>query len=392
MVNRITALPADLAPDRHEVALAVERICAEFDDTYWSHCDREHEFPWAFYDAMARAGWLGVVIPEEFGGGGGTIGDAALVLNRVAASGAGMNGSTALHLTMFGLNPVVRHGNRRLQDAFLPRAARGELHVAFGVTEPDAGTDTSRVSTRAIPDGDGWVVSGRKIWTSKAEESEVCLLLARTDGEPGDLDGLSLFLVDLDPAHVTIRPIPKLGRNAVSSCEVFYDDLPVEGWRLVGERGRGFRHLLDGLNPERILLAAVACGIGEAALRRAVQYAGEREVFGRPIGANQAIAHPLAAAHMQLRAALTMTFAAAEAYDAGRPSGEAANTAKYIAAEAAWFAADQAVQTHGGLGYAVEYHVERYWREARLQRIAPVSQEMTLNYIAQNVLGLPKSY
>ena len=272
-------------------------------------------------------------------------------------------------------------------------AATGDLHVAFGVTEPDAGTDTSRIVTRATEDGmGGWIVNGRKIWSSKALESDVCLLLARTDGEPGEFNGLTLFLVDLDPAHCDIAPIPKVGRNAVASCEVAYDDLPVEDWRMVGERGRGFHHILHGLNPERILLAAMACGIGEAALRRATNYANEREVFGRPIGANQAISHPLAKAHMELDAAMTMMWRAAWHYDRDLECGGLANTAKYLAAEASFFAADQAMQTHGGLGYASEYHVERYWREARLQRIAPVSQEMTLNYIAHNVMGLPRSY
>ena len=256
------------------------------------------------------------------------------------------------------------------------------------MTEPDAGTDTSRIATRAVDDGmGGFIVSGRKIWTSKALESEVCLLLARTDGEPGSFTGLSLFLVDLDRRYCDIAPIPKLGRNAVASCEVAYDDLPVEGWRLVGERGRGFQHILHGLNAERILLASMACGIGEVALKRAIAYAREREVFGRPIGQNQAISHPLAKAHMDLTAAFRVMEVAAERYDAGLDAGELANTAKYLAAEASFFAADQAIQTHGGLGYATEYHVERYWREARLQRLAPVSQEMTLNYIAQQRAG-----
>ena len=245
--------------------------------------------------------------------------------------------------------------------------------MAFGVTEPDAGTDTSRITTRADEDGHGgFVVHGRKIWTTKALESEVVLLLVRTDpGVKNRFDGLTLFLADLDPRYVDIRPIPKVGRNAVASCEVAYDGLPVEGWRMVGERGRGFQHILHGLNPERILLAAMTCGIGEAALRRAVHYAGEREVFGRLIGANQSISHPLAKAHMELRAAWQMMSLAAWRYDHGLECGEEANTAKYLAAEAAYFAADQAIQTHGGLGYASEYHVERYWREARLQRLAP---------------------
>ena len=390
----------DFTPDDDHVAIAdaVDRVCADYDDTYWARCDERHEFPWDFYAAMAAGGWLGVAIPSEYGGGGRGIAECAIVLNRVAASGAAMNGSSALHLTMFGLNPVVKFGNERLKQAFLPRAAAGDLHVAFGVTEPDAGTDTSRISTRAVDDGQGgFIVRGRKIWTTKALESEVCLLLARTDDvDPADtrrrFDGLSLFLVDLDAEHCDIAPIAKLGRNAVASCEVAYDDLPVEGWRLVGERGRGFQQILHGLNPERILLAAMACGIGEAALRRAVGYANERVVFDRPIGANQAIAHPLARAHMELHAAGLTWREAAWRYDEGLECGEHANTAKYLAAEASYVAADQAIQTHGGLGYASEYHVERYWREARLLRLAPVSQEMTCNYIAQQVLGLPRSY
>ena len=386
----------DFAPDEDHLAIieAVDATCAAFDDQYWSECDIEHRFPWDFYRVMAEGGWVGIAIPEQYGGGGRGITEAALVLNRVAASGAAMNGSTALHLTMFGLNPVVKFGNERLKNTFLPRAASGDLHVAFGVTEPDAGTDTGRITTRAVEDGaGGWIITGRKIWTSKALESEVVLLLVRTDHDDTNrLNGLSLFLVDLDPKYVDIRPIPKAGRNAVASCEVAYDGLPVEGWRMVGERGRGFQHILHGINPERILLSAMACGIGEVAVRRAVQYANERIVFDRPIGANQAIAHPLAKAHMELGAAYQMMRLAAWRYDNGLNCAEEANTAKYLAAEASYFAADQAVQTLGGLGYATEYHVERYWREARLQRLAPVSQEMTCNFIAQHVLGLPRSY
>ncbi len=381
-------------PDHELIIDGVDAVCAQFDDGYWAKCDDDHEFPWEFYDQMAAGGWVGIAMPEAYGGGGQGITEAALVLNRIAASGAAMNGSTAVHLTMFGLNPVVKFGNDQLKETFLPRAAAGDLHVAFGVTEPDAGTDTSRISTRAVEDGKGgWVVSGRKIWTSKALESEVCLLLVRTDGEPGEgFGGLTLFLVDLDPEYCDIAPIKKLGRNAVASCEVFYDELPVEGWRMVGDRGRGFQHILHGLNPERILLSAMACGIGEVAIAKATQYAKDRYVFGRAIGSNQAISHPLAKAHIELNAAWTMAMRAAWHYDNGLECGELANSAKYLAAEASFFAADQAMQTHGGLGYASEYHIERYWREARLQRLAPVSQEMTLNYIAQKVLGLPRSY
>jgi len=287
---------------------------------------------------------------------------------------------------------ILEFGTDEQKARWLPGMARGDGGWCMGYSEPGSGSDLASLSTKAEREGDHYIINGRKIWTSKALESEVCLLLARTDGEPGSFNGLTLFLVDLDPAHCDIAPIPKVGRNAVASCEVAYDDLPVESWRMVGERGRGFHHILHGLNPERILLAGMACGIGEAALRRATNYAIEREVFGRQIGANQAVSHPLAKAHMELNAAMTLMWRAAWMYDNGYECGELANTAKYLAAEASFFAADQAMQTHGGLGYAREYHVERYWREARLQRIAPVSQEMTLNYIAQHVMGLPRSY
>lgn len=377
------------------IASAVRDVCRSFGDAYWRACEREHRFPVEFHDALATGGWIGVAMPERHGGGGRGITEAAVVLHEVAASGAGMNGCSAVHLTVFGLNPVVRFGSPELQELVLPRAARGELHVAFGVTEPDAGTDTSRIACRAEPDGaGGWRVHGRKIWTTKALESEMVLLLARTAPAPeGDrFGGLSLFLADLDRRYVQIAPIEKMGRNAVASCEVVYDGLPVPKERLVGEEGRGFAQILHGMNPERILLAAEAVGIGRAALRRAVAYAKEREVFGRPIGQNQAIAHPLAQAHVQLNAAWLQVLEAGRRYDAGLECAEAANAAKWLAAEAGFFAADRAVQTLGGMGYAVEYDVERWFREARLQRLAPVSQEMALNHIAQNVLGLPRSY
>ena len=383
----------DFTPDEDHEAIAegVRRVCAGFDDDYWAHCEAEHAFPWDFYKQMAEGGWVGIAIPEEYGGGGRGIAEAAIVLREVARSGAAMNGCSALHLTIFGLNPVVRFGSERLKQAFLPRAAAGELHVAFGVTEPDAGTDTSRITTRAEPDGKGgYRVTGRKIWTTKALESEVVLLLVRTSDD--GLRGLSLFLADLNPDYVDIRPIPKMGRNAVASCEVAYDGLPVEGWRLIGNEGEGWKYLLHGLNPERILLASEAIGIGEASIRKAVAYAKDRRVFDRLIGANQAIAHPLAQAHVQLRAAWQLAQYAAWRYDNGLDCGEAANSAKYLAGEAGFYAADRAMQTLGGMGYATEYHVERYFREARVMRIAPVSQEMTLNYVAQQVLGLPRSY
>ena len=380
-------------PDHTAITEAVRTLCAAFPDEYWRKCEADHAFPWDFYRKMAEGGWVGVALPEEYGGGGQGIQEASIILREVAASGAAMNGCSAIHLTIFGLNPVVVFGNDELKQAFLPRAAAGDLHVAFGVTEVDAGTDTSRVSTRAEPDGKGgYVVHGQKVWTTKALESEVVLLLARTSGEPGSMKGLSLFLADLDPAYVDIRPIPKMGRNAVASCETHYDGLPVEGWRRVGAEGEGWRYLTHGLNPERVLLASEAIGIGDASIRKAVRYATDREVFGRPIGSNQAIAHPLAQAHVQLNAAWQLTQLAAWKYDTGQDCAEAANSAKFLAAEAGFFAADRAVQTLGGMGYAIEHDVERYFREARIMRIAPVSQEMTLNFVAQKVLGLPRSY
>ena len=373
----------------------VRAVCARFSDAYWRERDEQHEFPWAFYDAMAAGGWIGIAIPEAYGGAGQGITEASIVLEEVAASGAAMNGCSAIHLSIFGMNPVVRHGSEDMRRRYLPHVAAGGLHVAFGVTEPDAGSDTTAITTRAVRDGDRYLIRGRKVWTSKALDCQKVLLLARTtplDRCAKRTDGLSLFLADLQRPEVEIRPIPKVGRNAVASCEVRYDDLPVALEDLVGEEGQGFRYLLDGLNPERILVAAEALGIGRAALRRAVAYAKERMVFGRPIGANQGLSFPLAEIHARLYAAQLVIGEAALRYDAGLPCGEQANLAKWLAAEAGYLAADQAVQTLGGFGYATEYDVERYWREARLLRIAPISQEMVLNYVAEHVLELPRSY
>ena len=378
-----------------EIREAVRAVCARFDDDYWSACDQEHRFPWDFYDAMAAGGWVGIAIPERYGGGGQGIREAATVLGEVAASGACMNGASALHLSVFGMHPVVVHGSEEMKQQYLPDVAAGKLHVAFGVTEPDAGTDTTHITTRAVRDGDHYVINGRKVWTSKALEADRILLLTRTTpleecAKP--TDGMTLFLVDRHADGVDARAIPKMGRNAVASCETYYDDVFVPLDDRVGEEGRGFHYLLDGLNAERILIAAEAVGIGHASLRRAVAYAKERVVFGRPIGKNQGIAFPLAEAHAKLYAADLMIREAATLIDAGKPCGEEANIAKYLAAEAGFFAADRAVQTHGGFGYATEYHVERYFREARLQRIAPISQELILAYVAQHVLGLPRSH
>lgn len=385
----------DLTEDQEAIRDAVRTLATKFGDDYWLACDTEHRFPWEFYKAFADAGWLGIAIPQDYGGGGLGISEAALLLEEVAASGAGMNGCSAMHLTVFGINPVVKHGSDQLRCDVLPRVVAGDLHIAFAVTEPDAGTDTTSIATTAQRDGDHYVLRGRKVWTSKALESEKMLILTRTTPLAEcarRTDGMTLFLADLDRDHVDIRPIEKMGRNAVDSNELFIDDLPVPVGHRVGEEGKGFRYLLDGLNPERILVAHEAVGLGRAALRRAVQYANERVVFGRPIGMNQGIQFPLAEVLARLDAAELVARKAAWLYDRGRPCAREANTAKLLCAEAGFDAADRAVQTHGGFGYAKEYHVERYFREARLMRIAPISQEMVLNYLGEHVLGLPRSY
>ena len=385
----------DLTEEQQQVRIQACALAARFDDAYWRRCDREHEFPWEFYQAFADAGWLGIAIPPEYGGAGLGITEASLLLEEVSASGAAMNGATALHLTIFGLNPVVKHGTGELRQRILPEAAAGRLHVAFGVTEPNAGSDTPSITTFARRDGDNYLISGQKVWTSKAKESSKVLLLARTTPlaeSAKRTDGMTLFLANLDPAHVSIREIEKLGRHAVDSNEVFYDDLPVDARDVVGEVGRGFYHLLDGLNPERILVASEALGTGKVALRKATAYAKERRVFGRPIGQNQGIQFPLADSYAKLQVAELMIRKASWLYDQGKPCGAEANMAKYLASEWGFEAADRALQTLGGFGYAREFDVERYWREVRVMRIAPVTQEMVLNFIGQHELGLPRSY
>jgi len=385
----------DLTEDQKAVQLAVRDLASRFDDTYWLEHDEHKEFPWDFYRAFAEAGWLGIAIPQEFGGGGLGITEAALLLEEIAASGAAMNGCSALHLTIFGMNPVVKHGSAELKSRTLPAVVAGEMHVAFGVTEPDAGTDTTRITTFARRNGDEYVVNGRKVWISKAAVADRILLLTRTTPiEECDrrTDGMTLFLAPLDRDTISMRPIPKLGRNAVDSNELFIDGLRIPAADRVGEEGRGFYYLLDGLNPERILIAHEAVGIGRAAIRRAVAYANDRIVFGRPIGQNQGLQFPLADAYSRLEAASLMARKAAWLYDHGQHCAAEANMAKYLAADASFQAADRAVQTLGGMGYAREYHVERYFREARLMRLAPISQEMALNYVGEHVLKMPRSY
>ncbi|MGC4963201.1 acyl-CoA dehydrogenase family protein [Gordonia sp. DT101] len=385
----------DLTEDQEVIRKSVAELAGRFDDHYWMEKDLAHEFPTEFYQAIADGGWLGMTIPEEYGGHGLGITEASILLEQVSRSGGAMNAATAIHLSIFGMQPVVKHGSDELKQRTLPRVVNGDLHVCFGVTEPGAGLDTSRITTSARRKGDGYVINGRKVWISKAMEAEKILLLTRTtpyDEVEKKTDGMTLFLTDLDRAHVDIRPIKKMGRNAVTSNEVFIDDLYVPEEDRVGEEGKGFKYLLDGLNPERMLIAAEALGIGRVALDRAVSYAKQREVFDRPIGMNQGIQFPLADSLAHLDAAELVLRKATWLYDNGKPCGREANTAKYLCADAGFTAADRALQTHGGMGYSEEYNVARYFREARVMRIAPISQEMILNYLGSHTLGMPRSY
>ena len=393
----------ELTDDQATIRQAVTELAAKFDDQYWMEKDAAHEFPTEFYDTLAAGGWLGVTTPEEYGGQGLGITEASLILEAVSASGGGMNAASAIHLSIFGMHPVIVHGSDAMKQETLPRIVDGDLHVCFGVTEPGAGLDTTRITTFARRDGDDpdadYLVNGRKVWISKAKESEKVLLLTRTTkfedlAEQGlkKTDGMTLFLTDLDRDHVDIRPIRKMGRNAVTSNELFIDDLRVPAAHRIGEEGEGFRYILDGLNPERMLVAAEALGLGRVALDRAVKYGNEREVFGRPIGMNQGLQFPLADSLARLDAAELVLRKATWLYDQGKPCAREANTAKYLCADAGFQAADRALQTHGGMGYSEEYHVARYFREARLLKIAPLSQEMVLNFLGSHVLGLPRSY
>ena len=386
-----------LAVSPHEAAIrdAAERLCKPFDDAYWLAKDRDGGFPEDFHRAFAQAGFLGIAIPEEHAGSGLGITEAAILMQAVAQSGAGLSGASALHMNIFGLNPVVKFGTAEQQRRMLPPLVAGHDKACFAVTEPDAGLDTLNLSTRAVRDGDRYLVTGRKIWISTAQVATKMLLLARTtprEAAKKRTEGLSLFYTDLDRRHVEVREIEKMGRKAVDSNMLFIDALPVPVTDRIGEEGRGFEYILHGMNPERILIAAEAVGLGRAALAKATGYARERIVFGRPIGQNQAIQHPLADCWMKLEAANLMLFRAAALYDAGAACAAEANAAKYLAAEAAFTTCETAVMSHGGMGYAKEYHVERYLREAMITRIAPVSPHMILNFVAERVLGLPRSY
>ncbi|MFP5461088.1 MAG: acyl-CoA dehydrogenase family protein [Gammaproteobacteria bacterium] len=384
-----------LSADQQAIIEAVEQLCKPFDADYWLRKDTEGGFPADFHRAMADAGWLGVAMPERFGGSGLGITEAALVMHTVSASGAGLSGASAVHMNIFGLHPVVMHGNDEQRERWLPPLIQGRERACFAVTEPNTGLNTLKLKTFAARKGDHYVVNGQKVWISTAQVAEKVLLLARTtpvEEVRKPTEGLSLFYTDLDRKQVEVREIAKMGRKAVDSNQVFIDNLVVPAADRIGEEGKGFEYILHGMNPERILIAAEAVGLGRAALKRAATYANERIVFDRPIGKNQAIQHPLARCWMELEAAWLMVLKAAWMYDRGEQCGAEANSAKYLAAEAGFRACETAVMTHGGMGYAREYHVERYLRESLIPRIAPVSRELVLSFVAEKVLGLPKSY
>src|SRR3990170_3950151 len=372
--------------EQEAIREAIAKICARFPDEYWLKKDKEGGFPSELHQALARDGWLGIAMPEACGGSGLGITEAAVMMQAIAESGAGFSGASAVHMNIFGLNPVVVFGSDEQKKRMLPGLIAGRERACFAVTEPNTGLNTRKIKTMAKREGRRYLVSGQKVWISTAQVAEKVLLLTQAAA------GLTLFYTDLDRKHVEVREIHKMGRHAVDSNQVFFDGLPVPEEDRIGEEGKGFEYILHGMNPERILIAAELVGLGRCAVARAAKYARERVVFERPIGQNQGIQHPLAANWMALEAANLMAFKAASLYDQGKPCGAEANAAKYLAGEACFHACEQAVMTFGGFGYASEYHVERYLRESFVGRIAPVSRELILCFIAERVLGLPKSY
>jgi acyl-CoA dehydrogenase len=384
-----------LNEEQEAIREGVERVMAGFGDEYWRHADEAGAFPEDFVSAMAVGGWLGVAMPESVGGAGLGLTEAAIVMQTVAQSGAAFTGASAIHLNIFGPMPIVKFGTPAQKEAYLPRIISGQDKMCFAVTEPNSGLDTSSLETRAERTNDGYRINGRKIWTTSAQRANKILIIARTTPKAEarkPTEGLSLFYADFDRSAIEAKPIPKMGRKAVECNTLFIDDLRVPQSALIGEEGQGFKYLLQGLNPERVLFAVEAVGIGRIAIAKAAKYAQERVVFGRPIGQNQGVQHPLAKAWAELEAANLMAFRAAALYDDGRDCGAEANAAKYLGGEAGFRACEASVLAHGGMGYAREYDVERYFREAMIARIAPVSREMILNFIAERVLHLPKSY
>jgi acyl-CoA dehydrogenase len=385
----------NLTEERRAIRDGVAAVCKRFGDDYWVACEKEERFPREFHRAMAADGWLGVTMPEAYGGAGLSVTEAAIVMHTVASHGGAMAAASSIHINMFGPHPVVVHGSAEQQARWIPPLVRGEHQVCFGVTEPDAGLDTTSIKTFAKKVDGGYRITGRKMWTSTAQVANKILLLTRTSPKPEkgrSTEGITLFYTDLDRTKVEVKRIPKHGRAAVDSNAVFIDDLFVPDEDRIGEEGRGFHYILDGLNPERILVAVEAIGIGQDALQRAARYARERVVFGRPIGKNQAIQHPLAECWLNLEAAMLMAARAAELYDSGLPCGAEANGAKFLGARAGHAACLQAVLTHGGMGYAKEFHVERLMREVLVNRIGPITEQLILCFIAEKVLDLPKSY
>lgn len=384
-----------LSEEQEAIRDAVAAICARFDDDYWLARDRDGVFPNELYEALAREGWLGICTPEQYGGSGLGITEAALVMRTISESGAGMTGASAVHINIFGLNPVSVFGTEEQKERMMRPMAEGREKACFGVTEPNTGLNTTQLKLRAVKNGDRYIVNGQKVWISTAQEADRILLLARTtplEEVEKSTRGLSLFYTRFDRDRIRVREIEKMGRKAVDSNELFFDDFEIPEEDLIGEEGRGFEYILHGMNPERVLIAAEAVGLGMLAIQRAAKYAKERIVFNRPIGQNQAIQHPLAKCWAELEAAWLMVLHAAWQYDNGLPCGAAANAAKYLAGEAGFNACQTAVMSHGGFGYAKEYHVERYLREVFIPRIAPISPQLCLSYLAERVLGLPKSY
>jgi len=393
----MTITPFPHQSSNRELREAVQSLCARYSLDYWDSCDLEHRYPREFFDDFVALGLSGTLIPEEYGGGGGTIADMVTVLEEVGAGGGGLNACSSVHLPQFAVPVLLAVGTEEQRRTYLPKIAAGELFVTFGVTEPDAGTETTKISTKAVKTDGGWIINGKKVWNSGALEGHKVLLVARTSTPgPGERrgSGLTLFLADLQSENIDIRPIPKIGRNAVASAELFLRDVFVSDDDVVGTVGEGFYHLLHGLNGERLYIAAEMLGVGRWAIENASRYANERVVFGRPIGQNQAVAHPLAKAYLNLLAAGQVLYRAADEYLAkgGDAVGVLANSAKYLATEAAFAATDDAMQSFGGYSYAREYHIGRMWIESRIQRIAPISNQMILNYVSENCLQLPRSY
>ena len=377
-----------------EIRRAVKTLCAEFPAEYWREKDRERAYPGEFVDALTQAGFLAALIPESYGGSGLSLDAAAVIMEEIEA--AGCNGASA-HAQMYIMNTLLKYGSEEQKAKYLPGIANGSLRLqAFGVSEPTSGTDTLSLRTVAVRDGDHYVVNGQKIWTSRAEYSDLMLLLARTtprDQVASKTEGLSIFLVDMREVvgkGMTIKPIRTMMNH--STTEVFFDDMRIPASSLIGEEGKGFRYILSGMNAERILIAAECIGDAKWFIKKATDYAKERGVFGRPIGQNQGVQFPIARCYSQMRAAELMVHHAAQVYDAGGNPGEEANMAKLLASEASWAAADMCVQTHGGFGFAEEYDVERKFREARLYTVAPISTNLILSYLSEHVLGLPRSY